>query len=136
MAFPSSSSSLVENLDTDPHTSQPFSTMPRAPPTPLHGDPLTQDPLNLNGLSQSLPIYLTAAMATTHQNLPAIQFPSTLNPTSHPILGLHIHNHIKFQVNAVGAELHQMAPNHGSPAHHVQVPRPRHRGCRPSRADR
>lgn len=100
---PSSSSPPADNLDTDPHTPDTRSSgRPRAPATPIHGDPLTQDPLNLSGLATTLPNYPQAAMANIYQNLPALQFPSTYSTPSHPILGININNHIKFQVNTAG----------------------------------
>jgi hypothetical protein len=55
-------------------------------------------PLDLSGLAAALPIIPTSTTA------PAIVFPSQLvpSPSSHPILGVHISNYIKFQVTSTG----------------------------------
>ncbi|CAM0908981.1 unnamed protein product [Alopecurus aequalis] len=93
--MPATSSSSFSPLDTDPHTplqSQP--AMPRALPTPH-----LPDRLNFNGFAENLPMIPTSSAP------PALVFPSQTAPPpySHPILGVHIHDYIKFQVNSSGA---------------------------------
>jgi hypothetical protein len=63
--------------------------MLRAPPTPQFSDAL-----NLDGLGENLPVIAAAGATTTF--LPPTAAPA---PFSHPILGVHIENYIKFQVN-------------------------------------
>jgi hypothetical protein len=68
--------------------------MSRAPATHLHQDPLNLNSLNLNALSQSLPV-----IPTTATNKTATHPPPSSNLS---ILNIHISYHIKFQVTSVG----------------------------------
>jgi hypothetical protein len=68
--------------------------MPRAPPTPQ-----TSDSFNLGNLTDSLAVAASAGGVIHHspQLLPVLA-----QPTSHPLLNIHISNYIKFQVSTSG----------------------------------
>jgi hypothetical protein len=82
----------------DPNLQNPIHqrhVMPRAPETPS-----ASDAFNLGVLSDSLSVVTSAPPMPGFAAMPYIGFRP---PTSHPLIGVHITDYIKFQVNTAGA---------------------------------